>query len=109
MVKLSLAKHEVTVKIYSGIGETPNKTVIKNGYYNHKIYASLVLSEESAFLEGDEIQVLATEAKIIVIQIENMIMKLSKLLKDDNIYSHGIDAIPEGVERELLQALIKQD
>jgi hypothetical protein len=107
MTKLHLAKHEIILKIYSELGDQPEIIEIKNGSYNKKVYASLVMSEGSVILEGDEMAVLATGTKAVTLQIKNNVMKLAELLNNDSIYIDGINAIPEGRERELLQALLE--
>lgn len=106
MTKLYLAKHEITLKIYTDATSTPQTIVIKDGVYKKQTYASLLLFEGNVMLEGDNITVLSIEAKAVVVQIESTIMKLANLLENKNIYIEGIKAIPEGKERELLEAII---
>lgn len=107
MIKLFLANHKIILKIYLETGDQPQTIEINNGLYNNKIYASLILSNDNIMLEGDEIAVLAIKAKAVIIQVENIMMKLATLTGDNSIYTNGINAITEGTERELMTALIQ--
>ena len=109
MLIYQLAKNEVTIKIYTMTGTDPQIIEIKDGIYKRNRYASLLLSENNVILEGDSINILATDTKTVIIQTKNILMQLTELLKNDRIYIDGIDAIPAGEERNILEALIKQD
>lgn len=79
---------------------------IKNGVYNKKVYGSLILSGENILLEGEDMLLLTANNKAIVIQFKSIATKLAEVLEDDSIYINGMDAVPEGRERELLQAVL---
>ena len=49
---------------------------------------------------------LTANNKAIVIQFKSIATKLAEVLEDDSIYINGMDAVPEGRERELLQAVL---
>lgn len=106
MTKLHLSKNEITLKIHSDVEKPAQIIEIRSGIYKSKTYASLIISDKGVMLEGEDILVLSSDPKAVIIQVKNPIMKLAELLKNDNIYIEGIVAIPSGKERELLEALI---
>ncbi len=107
MTKIWLYNQEVSICIYSEGGKEPRKLTINNGMHNKKKFSSLVLSEGDVILDGnDGMFVLATGTKTITVNITDTLTKLAKQLGNEDIYFNGIDAVPEGKEKELLQALI---
>jgi hypothetical protein len=106
MVKIILALQTVTIKIYGEANTQHRTTIIKNGLHNKKMYSHLVFTEGNVLLEGKEAMVLATNAKIVDIEVENIEQKIAKLVGNRDIYLKGIDAVPEGKERELVKNLI---
>lgn len=108
MVRYYLIREEVTVKIYTKQGSSQQTIVIKNGLYNKKIYGTLVIDNECVMLDGEEMNILATDAKAIIIETKPIIKKIADLLGCAGIYEiQGISSIPEGREREILQSLLE--
>lgn len=109
MVKICLYNQEVSIGIYNEGGKEPRKVLIKNGKHNKKKYSSLILSEGNIILDGNnEIFILATGAKTVIIIMIDTITKLAKHLGSNDIHFDGIRAVPDGKEKELLQTLIQE-
>lgn len=106
MIKILLSMQVVTIKVYGDSNSQHKTIVIKNGSYNKKLYRHLVLAEGNLVLEGEEMAVLASSAKVLSIEMENIERKIAKLIGNEEIYLRGIDAVPEGREREIIKNLI---
>lgn len=107
MIKYYLAKQHVTLKIYNEVGDNPETIVITDGVYKGRIYASLLLDNAHILLEGDEIHVLSKNVGITIIETLSIKDRIAQILNNDSIYLSGINAVPEGREREVLEQLIE--
>lgn len=104
--KMYLARRNVKLKIYTE-KDSPAKIIeIKDGAYKKNVYTSLVVSGGTVMLEGDDITILETNTKVVVIEPESVSMALGRLMGYKIHHCEGIEEVPEGKERELLAALL---
>jgi len=104
MVKIVLAGSILRVKI---LKDNQVKEIhISNGIYDKKIYRDIVITDGKIFLYGDELKVLANKYDGLVIEFMSPLDVLAEYFKNYAIYIEGVNAIPEGKEREALSLLM---
>ena len=104
--KMYLARRNVKLKIYSEKDTPPKIIEINDGAYKKNVYVSLVVSDGTVMLEGDDIIILATNTKVVVVEPESVSTALGRLLGYKIHHCERIEEVPEGKERELLAALL---
>ena len=104
--KMYLARRNVMLKIYSEKNIQAKTIELKDGTYNKNVYISLLISDGTVMLEGDDITILETNAKYVVIEPESVSTALGRLLGYKIHHCERIEEVPEGKERELLAALL---
>jgi len=109
MTEIPLTDLSVIIEIHDTSDGLPRKYILKDGkHINGKTYSSLMIIDEKVALKGGiDTLLISTEAKIITVTVKSSIEKASEILNDTNIFMSGIDAIPEGQEREILAAILR--
>jgi len=108
MTEIPLTDLSVIMELHDTSDSIPRKYILKDGkHINGKTYSSLMIIGEKVVLKGGkEMLLISTEAKIITVTVKSSIEKAAEILNDTNIFTSGIDAIPEGQEREILAAIL---
>jgi len=104
MIKLQLIGNSIVFEILSDTKK--DKIVINNGVYNGKKYDYVVFANGSIVLEGEENTLLERSYKAVYITIKSILDKIADILQNDDVYLSGIDSIPTGAERELIEKLL---
>ena len=70
MTKLHLSKNEITLKIHSDVEKPAQIIEIRSGIYKSKP-TPLIISDKGVMLEGEDILVLSSDPKAVIIQVKN--------------------------------------
>lgn len=106
MVRILLAGSVLKVKILKD--KQVKEVYVDNGVYDKKTYRYLIITDGKVFLDGEDLEVLANKYDGISIEYANPLDILVDHYHNPAIYIEGINAIPEGKEREALNLLLNR-
>lgn len=107
MVRFKISDTDLIIKFFSSSSGSERQIEIKNGFYNNEQFQFITFTENTVFLESiDNIKVVANNASLVQIEIKGIKQKIYELTGNGDIFISGIDAVPEGKEREILAGLI---
>lgn len=104
MTKLSLCGLTVTFVFISLEGS--DAVTIRNGGYGDKSYSHAIIGGNYVLLDGEETSLLRSGYVSLRIEVANPRRTIAQALGNDSVYVAGIDAVPEGREREILSAIM---
>jgi hypothetical protein len=105
MVKIPLSGISLTLTVVTAKGT--NKIEILNGFYKNRQYTTLTLIDKTLVLSdntGDV--VIASDIVMLSIYLHRVRDHVSRILGNQDVYLYGINAVPEGKEREILEKLL---
>jgi len=83
------------------------KNCCNSRFYNNEQFQFITFTENTISLESaDTMKLIANNAFIVQIEIKGIRQKIYELTGNADIFISGIDAVPEGKEREILAKLI---
>ena len=107
MVKINISEVDLTLNVTAA--DRSFTVDLFKGLYKNKKYTTLFIFDRALVLsanDGSEV-VLGTNVVTVSVNYHTVKDKLSRILQDSAVYLYGVDAIPEGQEREVLKNLIQ--
>ena len=105
MIKLHLLGNDLEINIVKD--SKVQKIAINNGIYNNKRFSDIIFTRNSILLEGDDVELVAEYFAAVYITVKNIREKLYEILKDSSVFLGGVDVIPEGEERKIIEQLMQ--
>lgn len=102
MIKIRLIGNDINFTLLRN-GKT-EIIEIKNGSYNEVSYHNVIISNNALILEGENS--LAFDSIVgVYVTPKTAAEKIADILQDNSVCLVGVDAIPKGSEREILERL----
>lgn len=104
MIKVELMGSKLIIDVLTA--KKSKRMVIANGFVDGEHFNYLTFSDGKLFLEGERMRVLVDRYDGIIIKFANPLDVLVDHFGDVSILSDGVNAIPEGKEREALSVIL---
>jgi hypothetical protein len=106
MVKIKLHDN-IIIRITSG-SKPPTDILLKGKIHKGIIWTNLVVTDNCVILENsDDTILLASDVKLIQVESQSIKDCIYEITGNPDVLLHGIKAIDEGKEREILSKLLE--